>query len=129
MFRIIIAGTRTFDDYALLRKTMCNLFGHVPPSQMEVMSGHCLTGADHYGEVFAKRNGIRLTLFPADWKKYGKAAGPVRNRQMAEYAAPDGYCVIFWDGKSRGSRNMIAEAKKAGVKTVIVMYENKNTAT
>ena len=129
MFRIIIAGTRTFDDYALLRKTMCNLFGQVPPSQIEVISGHCLTGADHYGEVFARRNGTQLTLFPADWKKYGKAAGPVRNRQMAEYAAPDGYCVIFWDGKSRGSRNMIAEAKKAGVKTVIVMYENKNTAT
>lgn len=123
MFRIIIAGTRTFDDYALLRKTMCNLFGQVPTSQMEVISGHCPTGADRHGEVFARRNGIRLTLFPADWKKYGKAAGPVRNRQMVEYAAPDGYCVIFWDGKSRGSRNMIAEAKKAGLKTVIVMYE------
>jgi len=72
VFRIIIAGTRTFDDYALLRKTMCNLFGQVPPSQIEVISGHCLTGADHYGEVFARRNGIRLTLFPADWKNMGR---------------------------------------------------------
>lgn len=123
MVRIIIAGTRSFDNYALLRKTMCSLFGQVPPSQMEIVSGHCPTGADSLGELFARRNNIRLTLFPADWAKYGKAAGPIRNRQMAEYAASDGYCVIFWDGKSRGSRNMAAEAKNAGLKTKIVMYK------
>lgn len=123
MIRIIIAGTRSFNDYALLRKTMCSLFGQVPPAQMEIVSGHCPTGADSLGELFARRNGIRLTLFPADWAKYEKAAGPIRNKQMAEYAVPDGYCIIFWDGKSRGSRNMVAEAKKAGVKTKIVMYE------
>ena len=120
MIRIIIAGTRSFDNYALLRKTMCSLFGQVPPSQIEIISGHCPTGADSLGELFARRNGIRLTLFPADWTKYGKAAGPIRNKQMAEYAAPDGYCVIFWDGNSRGSRNMVVEAKNAGLKTEIV---------
>lgn len=122
MVKIIIAGTRTFDNYTLLRKTMCILFGQVPPSQMEVISGHCPTGADSLGELFAKRNGIRLTLFPADWAKYGKAAGPVRNRQMAEYAAPDWYCVIFWDGKSRGSKNMIEEARKMGLNVKVIQF-------
>ena len=122
MVKIIIAGTRTFDNYTLLRKTMCSLFGQVPQSQMEIISGHCPTGADSLGELFAKRNGIRLTLFPADWAKYGKAAGPVRNRQMAEYAAPDGYCVIFWDGKSRGSKNMIEEARKMGLNVKVIQF-------
>ena len=68
---------------------------------------------------------MKLTLFPAEWNTYGKAAGPIRNRQMAEYAAPDGYCVVFWDGKSRGSQNIITEARKAGIKTKIVTYLSK----
>lgn len=122
MNKIIIAGTRTFADYNLLRKTMCGMFGGIPPSQIEIISGHCPTGADRLGEMFAVRNKIRLVLFPADWEKYGRAAGPVRNRQMAEYAAPDGHCVIFWDGESRGSRSMAAEAKKAGLRTRIIRY-------
>lgn len=120
MVRIIIAGTRSFNDYALLRKTMCSLFGQVSPSQMEVISGHCPTGADSLGEIFARRNGIRLTTFPANWEKYGKAAGPIRNKQMAEYVSTDGYLVAFWDGKSRGTKNMIEEAYRVGVTVKIV---------
>lgn len=125
MVRVIIAGTRTFDDYELLRRTMCELFGSIPASQLEIVSGHCPSGADFLGEQFAMRNHMKLTLFPAEWNTYGKAAGPIRNRQMAEYAAPDGYCVVFWDGKSRGSKSMIAEASKAGIKTKIVTYSSK----
>lgn len=125
MIRVIIAGTRTFDDYELLRRTMCELFGRIPASQLEIVSGHCPSGADLLGEQFAMRNHMKLTLFPAEWDTYGKAAGPIRNRQMAEYAAPDGYCVVFWDGKSRGSQNMITEASKAGIKTKIVTYSSK----
>lgn len=116
MIRVIIAGTRTFDDYELLRRTMCELFGSIPASQLEIVSGHCPSGADHCGEQFAMRNNMKLTLFPAEWNTYGKAAGPIRNSQMAEYASPDGYCIVFWDGKSRGSQSMIAEAKKPGLK-------------
>ena len=125
MVRVIIAGTRTFDDYELLRRTMCELFGSIPASQLEIVSGHCPSGADLLGEQFAIRNHMKLTLFPAEWNTYGKAAGPIRNRQMAEYASPDEYCVIFWDGKSRGSQSMIAEASKAGIKTRIVTFSSK----
>lgn len=120
MTKIIIAGSRTFNDYELVRKTMSTLFGNISPSQMEIISGHCPSGADHLGEMFAERNGIRLTLFPADWNKYGKAAGPIRNKQMAEYVSSDGYLVAFWDGKSRGTKNMIEEAYRVGVTVKIV---------
>lgn len=127
MIRVIIAGTRTFDGYELLRRTMCKLFGSIPASQLEIVSGHCPSGADSLGEQFAIRNHIKLTLFPAEWNTYGKAAGPIRNRQMAEYASPDGYCIVFWDGKSRGSQSMIAEASKAGIGTKIIMYSQNQT--
>lgn len=118
--KIIIAGSRTFNDYELVRKAMLAIFGNFSPSQVEIISGHCSSGADHLGEVFAKRNGIPLTLFPADWNKYGRAAGPIRNKQMAEYVSSDGYLVAFWDGKSKGTKNMIEEAYKVGATVKIV---------
>lgn len=120
MTKIIIAGSRTFNDYELVRKTMSALFDNISPSQMEIISGHCPSGADRLGEMFAERNGIRLTLFPADWNKYGKTAGPIRNKQMAEYVSSDGYLVAFWDGKSRGTKNMIEEAHRVGATVKIV---------
>lgn len=120
MTKIIIAGSRTFNDYELVRKTMSALFGNIAPSQMEIISGHCPSGADHLGEMFAERNGIRLVLFPADWEKYGKAAGPIRNKQMSEYVSSDGYLIAFWDGKSRGTKNMIEEAYRVGATVKIV---------
>ena len=52
------------------------------------------------GERYARENGFRIERYPADWKQYGKSAGPRRNMQMAE-AGDDIIC--FWDGKSRGT--------------------------
>ena len=59
--------------------------------------------------------------FPADWKVYGKQAGPVRNRQMLNYAKEEqGALLAFWDGKSRGTKNMIDIAKDAGIIVKVV---------
>jgi hypothetical protein len=70
----------------------------------EIVSGH-YRGIDFCGERFAKANGIKLKLFPADWNKYGLGAGPRRNAQMAEYADE---LLLIWDGKSKGSKNVRA---------------------
>ena len=81
--------------------------------KIEIVSGHCPSGADMLGEKFAKINHLQLSLFPADWNKYGKAAGPIRNEKMAQYASQDnGVLMAFWDGKSHGTKNMIALAKQ-----------------
>ena len=116
--RIIIAGTRTFSDYNLLRNAMIKEFGQLSVSeiaQMKIISG-CCQGADQLGEEFAKKNTLVCIKFPADWKKYGKKAGPIRNEERAKYAAEEhGILMAFWDGKSRGTQNMIQTAEKHGL--------------
>lgn len=106
LYRVIIAGTRTFNDYELLRDRLDLLLSNRLP-HVAIVSG-CASGADKLGERYALERGLELHNYPAEWNKYGNSAGPRRNKLMAQYANA---CVVFWDGKSRGSRNMIEEAK------------------
>lgn len=66
-------------------------------------------GIDYAGKMWAKENGLPVKIFQPDWDRLGKAAGPVRNLEMAQYA--DGLLLI-WDGKSKGSRSMKTIMKK-----------------
>ena len=68
------------------------------------------TGADKQGEIYAQHNGIPVDVFTADWGKYGKSAGPRRNRQMAKYAD----ALAVFDG-GKGTTNMVKEALKEGL--------------
>lgn len=117
MFKVIIAGTRSFTDYSLLRQYADFKLSRIEDS-IEIVSGHA-RGADAMGERYAEEHGYALKLFPADWKRYGKRAGIIRNAEMAEYADA---LIAFWDGKSRGTYNMIEEARsrhlKIGIKLV-----------
>lgn len=101
--KLIIAGGR---DYCLTETDTQGL-DRIPIS--EVVSGGA-PGADASGESYAHFNGLPVRKFPADWQTHGKAAGPIRNRQMAEYA--DG--VALFPG-GRGTASMFAEAQKAGI--------------
>jgi hypothetical protein len=67
--------------------------------------------ADKSGALWGMLFDKIITPFPADWDLHGKAAGPIRNREMAEYADE---LLALWDGKSRGTKNMIEEMIKAG---------------
>ena len=83
MRRIIVAGSRSFDDYFTLRRI---LYGHLcGRGDVTIISGHSL-GVDRMVEAYAQRMGIPCEVYPADWKKYGKRAGMVRNAEMAEVA-------------------------------------------
>ena len=107
--RIIVAGSRIITDYnAVARAIEASGFAIT-----EVVSG-ASRGVDGLGERWAREHDVPVRHFPADWKKHGRAAGPIRNRQMAEYAAGDpggGALIAIWDGASRGTKNMIEEAK------------------
>jgi len=69
----------------------------------EIVSGGA-RGVDRLGERYARQRGLPCTVFPAQWGKYGKSAGPIRNAEMAKYAD---YGVAVWDGESRGTAHML----------------------
>lgn len=120
--KLIVAGTRDFNDYALVKKELDNL-RHLPEFYygFTVFSG-CAKGADQLGEHYAYENHLPVVKFPADWKKYGRKAGPIRNEEMAKHADA---CIVFWDGKSKGTKNMIENARKHHLRLRIVMVGKK----
>jgi hypothetical protein len=118
MFKVIIAGGREFGDYNLLNlKCRQFLLTNYKPTDIEIVSGKA-RGADRLGEQFAEQYGIKVAEFPADWD-LGKAAGYIRNKDMAEYADA---LIAFWNGSSRGTMHMINLAKEKGLAVRIVRY-------
>lgn len=118
--RVIIAGPR--DVYAVEL-----VFAAVAASGFavsEVVSG-CARGVDGLGEVWAVWHGVPVQRVPADWKRHGKAAGPLRNRLMAWYAHA---LVALWDGQSRGTGSMISQAKRRGLPTYVHRIERPTAA-
>lgn len=109
MFHVIIAGSRNFNDYEFLKQYMDFLLQN--KQDIVVLCGEA-RGADSLGKRYALEKGFSVLSFPADWKRFGRSAGVLRNREMSKNADA---CVVFWDGFSRGSANMIAEAKRAGL--------------
>lgn len=114
--KLIIAGGRDFSDYDLLTKEVETLI--VGEADVEIVSGGA-KGADRLGEFFAIDHDLPIKRFPADWDRYGKAAGFKRNSEMADYAD---HCICFWDGKSKGTGHMINLAKNKGLHITIVNY-------
>lgn len=120
--RVIIAGSRHVTDYQALKNAMNRIFRERDTRNLTVISGTA-SGADQLGEAFAKRNHLKLCRFPANWKAYGRAAGPMRNEEMARFAVSDGctgILVALWDGKSPGTRNMISTARKYGLEVHVI---------
>ena len=120
MFRVIIAGGRDFDNYELLKRKMDYLLSEtVEPIQ--VVCGQAM-GADRLGQLYAKERGFVIRYYPANWSYYGKRAGPLRNEEMAKNADA---LVAFWDGESRGTKNMIENARKYNLRIRIIKYKKE----
>jgi hypothetical protein len=121
MLRLVIAGSRNFDDYDLLESTLNEFIefhsiGDPDPGVL-IISG-LAKGADLLGVEYAYQKGYRVEKFPANWK-LGRGAGPKRNLEMAKSANA---CIVFWDGISRGTANMIELAKKHNLKMLVVNF-------
>ncbi len=104
--KVIIAGSRhmPIDQQYLISKAIKKSGFKIS----EVVCGMA-KGADTWGLWWALHHDIPVKRFPADWDTYGKAAGPIRNKQMADYA--DAAIIFIWDG-SRGSENMRVQMEK-----------------
>lgn len=120
MFKVIIAGSRTFQDFDLLCEKM-DFFLQAINDDVEVVCGMA-AGADLLGKKYAEQRGYHVREFPAQWDTYGKRAGYLRNAEMAEYANA---CIVFWDGQSKGSKHMIDTAKKNKLPVRVVRYDSE----
>lgn len=109
---LIIAGTRTFTDYDRL----CTEVNKLLEQPTRILSGGA-QGADALGERYAQEHGLGLWRFPADWSKHGRAAGPLRNALMVEHADA---LLAFWDGVSRGTKDVITKAHRKDMPVFIV---------
>jgi len=93
--------------------------------KLTFISGNASSGADLAIIEFCKEHDINCHLMSAEWNKYGRSAGGIRNKKMADYALEDskGYLIAFWDGSSAGTKNMIENAMKNYLKIKIFKYE------
>ncbi len=119
--RIIVFGTRTFRDRDLLFRKLDRLTRNLR-KKITVVSGGA-PGADRLGEEWARARGHGVEVFPAEWGRLGRAAGIVRNQRMADSCWPKkDAAVAFWNGKSRGTRDMIRSAKSRGLQVRVLQY-------
>lgn len=118
--RVIIAGSRT-----VTQDQVNEAFASCPwaSSVTCVVSGGA-RGADKCGETLAANLGIQVDIYQPEWSRYGKQAGPVRNREMAKNAEG---LIAVWDGLSRGTKNMIDLAKRAGLRVFVLQTSNDQT--
>lgn len=103
--RVLVCGSRHGCDYRIV----WDMMNHFAPSH--ICTGGA-TGVDTLAEDWAKGYGVPCAVYPADWRKEGKAAGPIRNQRMLDEFKPD-ICIAFPGG--RGTQDMVRRCEKAGV--------------
>lgn len=113
--RVLVCGGRDYLD----SDTVNRVLNEIAAADHENMLGHirCIIhggqrGADSLAEQWAAVNWVPTERYPADWTMHGKAAGPIRNRQMLKQGHPD--LVVAFPGEG-GTADMVAAAKAAGI--------------
>lgn len=131
--RILVCGGRDFTDKAFVYRILydfiinhgltfdLDVFGPIYDwCKITIISGGA-KGVDTFAINFSESYGTKLEIYMADWEKYPKAAGPIRNQQMLDEAKPN--IVIAFPG-GKGTANMIRRARKAGVEIREVEYKD-----
>jgi hypothetical protein len=108
--RVLICGSRHWTDTDAVVQEVAML---VPGTV--VIHGDA-PGADRIAGATAEARGLQVVRFPADWERHGRAAGPIRNRQMLREGKPDLVLAFTADlERSQGTRDMVRQAQRAGV--------------
>jgi hypothetical protein len=127
--RILITGSRNWEGrYAEQRihmvLNMILALSDLLGTKLTVVHGDCPTGADRIVDDWARRredDGVTVEAHPANWRRYGKNAGPARNEAMVGRGAD--LCIGFHRGNSTGTRNCLALARNAKIPTFVVGWE------
>lgn len=118
MQRILICGDRNWTNFQVILEALSKEHQRDP---VEVVIEGDATGADTMGRLAAERLGIPVLSFPADWRKHGRAAGPIRNRQQLKEGQPT-LVLAFHDfiENSKGTLDMVNVARNAGVPAKVI---------
>lgn len=111
--KLAIVGTRTFNDYELMKRSLADLTG------IELIISGGAEGADTLARRYAKEHNIEIVEFLPNWNEHGKAAGPIRNEFIVKACT---HIVLFWDGKSPGTRSSLDLAKKHRKRYRLIQY-------
>lgn len=106
--RVVVAGCRNYTNYEEAKAYIDDCISDIRNKYAIIILSGCASGADRLGERYATEHGYEIERYPANWIKFGRGAGPRRNKAMAEVAD---YVICFWNGKSRGTKSMIKFAK------------------
>lgn len=104
--KTIIAGSRGITSFG----PVLDAIRSFPNEITEVISGMA-KGVDTSAIEWAHQNNLPVKCFPAEWRKFGNSAGPIRNIEMANYADA---LIAVWDGKSKGTKHMISVMERQG---------------
>lgn len=110
--KLLVAGSRSIHDYNLVARAILES-GF---SADAIISGGAM-GVDRLGELWARQNGVPVERHLADWARYGKSAGQIRNAEMATKADAT---VIIWDGKSPGTAGTLSFCNARGIPVHLV---------
>ena len=130
VIRVIISGGRTYDNYEYFCEKMDEILKPYLDDDYDIaiITGYAV-GVDRMGDKYAMTHGHTSHVIPALWNKYGENAGHIRNMEMGNFAKRTtmNLLVAFWNGKSRGTKDMIDYAEKImiPVKIVKVEYEKR----
>lgn len=119
--RILICGDRNWTDRQLIFHELVKATGFT--FDVTVIEGEA-RGADTLGKEAAILQGMAVEGYPANWKRFGNSAGPIRNQEMLDKGKPD-LVLAFHDDirNSKGTKDMIARAKKAGIHVELISHE------
>ena len=118
-FRLVVAGSRDFNDYGMLCSALDEVIADLKAEYNVTIVSGTANGADKLGEKYAEKHGLKIERHPANWGRYGRGAGPIRNAEMVK--ASDGV-VVFWNGESTGAKNIIDCAKAENHLIKVVKY-------
>lgn len=110
-FFCLVVGSRSFQDYSFLKEKLDHFLSN--QSEIVIVSGGA-RGADTLAEKYAKERKLPVKIFPANWEKYGKRAGYIRNDEMHSFLSRQEKrgVVAFWDGVSKGTEHNFQLAKR-----------------
>lgn len=122
-YRMIVAGGRDYSNQNVVNyyidrvRNVCDSRG----LNLVIVCGMA-TGADTLGRNYAISNGLEVLEFPANWNRYGKSAGYIRNKEMGNIADS---AIVFWDGRSKGSKLMIDIMHELKKPVIAISYDGK----